>query len=181
MKTSGYFLSSEIRTENLTNKSLNCYRYLRLIHGFLSNLTTHYNMWHAVAQLDEALRYNLEGRGFDSRTMALWSSQALREMNIKYISLGIKAAVAYGRQPYHLHAPIVWKSGILKLMGPPGPVMGPYRDYLTFITWLLKFLFIFQGRKRKVQRLGAQTHISTLTFCRGLASNKYHHHVHTIP
>ena len=34
----------------------------------------------------------------------------------------VKAAVAYGWQPYHLHKPIVLKSGSLKLLEPPGPV-----------------------------------------------------------
>ena len=37
-------------------------------------LTTHFipSMWYAVAQFVEALRYNLEGRGFDTR-WCLWN------------------------------------------------------------------------------------------------------------
>jgi len=36
--------------------------------------------------------------------------------------LGVKAAGAYGLQPYHLHVPIVLKSGSLNLLEPSGPV-----------------------------------------------------------
>ena len=36
--------------------------------------------------------------------------------------LGVKAAGAYGCQPYHLHVPIVFKSVSLKLLEPWGPV-----------------------------------------------------------
>jgi hypothetical protein len=61
-----------------------------------------------VAHLVEALRYKLEGRGFNSRwchlkfllthpsgcTMALRSTQPLTEMNTRNISWGVKAAGA---------------------------------------------------------------------------------------
>jgi hypothetical protein len=36
--------------------------------------------------------------------------------------MGIKAAGAYGWQPYHLHVPFVLKSGSLNLLEPSGPV-----------------------------------------------------------
>jgi len=36
--------------------------------------------------------------------------------------LGVKAAGAWGWQRYHLHVPIVLKSGSLILLEPPGPV-----------------------------------------------------------
>ena len=36
--------------------------------------------------------------------------------------LGVKATGAYGWQPYHLHVPIVLKSGSLNLLEPSGPV-----------------------------------------------------------
>jgi hypothetical protein len=62
------------------------------------------HLGHAVAQLVEALRYKPEGRGFDSRwchwhnpfgrTMALGSTQPLKEMSTRNISWGIKAAGA---------------------------------------------------------------------------------------
>jgi hypothetical protein len=61
----------------------------------------------AVAQLVEALRYKLAGRGFDSRcchwlffffcgTMALGSTQPLTEMSARSISWGVNAAGADG-------------------------------------------------------------------------------------
>jgi hypothetical protein len=36
--------------------------------------------------------------------------------------MGVKAAGAYGWQPYHLHMPTVLKSGSLNLLEPSGPV-----------------------------------------------------------
>jgi hypothetical protein len=38
--------------------------------------------------------------------------------------LRVKEAGAYGSQTYHLHVPIVMKSGSLNLPEPSGPVMG---------------------------------------------------------
>jgi len=48
-------------------------------------------------------------------------SASNRNENQKYF-LGVKAAGAYGWQPYHLHVPIVLKSGSLNLLEPSGPV-----------------------------------------------------------
>ena len=59
---------------------------------------------------------------FDSRTMALGLTQPLTEMSTRNISWGVKAAGAYGWQPYHLHVPIVLKSGSHNLLEPSGPV-----------------------------------------------------------
>ena len=54
---------------------------------------------HAVAQLAEALSSKPEGRRFDSpwshRTMALGSTQPLKEMNTRNISCRVKVAGAY--------------------------------------------------------------------------------------
>ena len=66
------------------------------------------------------------------RTVALGSTQSLTEMNTRNISWGVKAAGAWGWQPYHLHVPIVLKSGSLKLLEPSGPVQALYRDCFTF-------------------------------------------------
>jgi len=55
------------------------------------------------------------------RTMALGLAQPLTEMSTRNISW-VKAAGAYGWQPYHLLVPIVLKSGNLKQLEPPGPV-----------------------------------------------------------
>ena len=83
-----------------------------------------------MAQLVEALRYMPEGRGFDSvtgnftsgRTMALESTQPLTEMSTRNISWEVKAAGACDSQPYHLHVPIVLKSGGRNLQEHSGPV-----------------------------------------------------------
>jgi len=54
--------------------------------------------------------------------MTLGLTQSLTEMSTRNISWGVKAASAYGSQPYHLHVPIVLKSGSLNLLEPSGPV-----------------------------------------------------------
>jgi hypothetical protein len=56
-------------------------------------------------------------------TMALGLTQSLTEMNTRKISCGVKAAGAYGWQPYHLPVPIVLKSGSLNLLEPSGPAL----------------------------------------------------------
>ena len=55
------------------------------------------------------------------RIMALESTQPLTEMSTRNISWGVKAAGAYGWQPYHLRVPIVLKFGSLSLLEPSGP------------------------------------------------------------
>jgi len=50
--------------------------------------------------------------------MALGLTQPLTEMSTRNISWGVKAAGAYGCQPYHLRVPIVLKSGTLDLLEP---------------------------------------------------------------
>ena len=51
--------------------------------------------------------------------LVLWPSN--RNEYQEYF-LGVKAAGAYGWQPYHLNMPIVLKSGSIKLLEPSGPV-----------------------------------------------------------
>ena len=61
------------------------------------------------------------------RTMALESTQPVTEMSTRSISWWVKAAGTYGWQPYHLHVPIVLKSGslnLLELSGLSRAVMG---------------------------------------------------------
>ena len=55
-------------------------------------------------------------------TIALGLTHPLTEMSTRNISWGVKAAGAYGWQPYHLHFPIVLKSGSLNLLEPSGSV-----------------------------------------------------------
>jgi hypothetical protein len=54
--------------------------------------------------------------------MVLGLTQPLTQMSARNISCGVKAAGAYGWQIYHLHVPIVLKSGSLDLLQPSGPV-----------------------------------------------------------
>ena len=68
------------------------------------------------------------------RTMALGSTQPLTEMSTRNISWGIKAAGAYGWQPYHLHVPTVLKSGSLSLLEPSGLVQACNWITLPFFT-----------------------------------------------
>ena len=76
--------------------------------------------------------------------MPLGSNQPLSEMNTRNISWGIKAAGAWGWQPYHLHVPIVLKSGSLNLLEPSGPVhvcTGIAVPYLLSQSFDLPLLF----------------------------------------
>jgi hypothetical protein len=72
--------------------------------------------------------------------MALESTQPLEETSTMNISLGVKAAAAYGWRPYLLHVPVVLKSGYLNLLDISWYVVGLYRDYLTII---FTFTFTF--------------------------------------
>jgi len=68
------------------------------------------------------------------RTMALGLTQPLTEMSTRNISRGVKAAGAYGWQPYHLHVLIVLKSGSLNLLEPSGPAQA-----CNGIAFLMKY------------------------------------------
>jgi hypothetical protein len=97
----------------------------------------------AVAQLVEALGYKQEGRGFYSRwyhwnfsLTSFWlhcghgvDSSSRSTRNISWV---VKADGAWGSQPYHLHVPIVLKSGSLSLLEPSGPVQDCYGIVLPF-------------------------------------------------
>jgi len=64
--------------------------------------------------------------------MALVSTQPLTEMSTRDISWGVKAASAWGWQPYHRHVQIVLKSGSFSFLEPSGPVQGS--DGIAFFT-----------------------------------------------
>ena len=101
-----------------------------------------------MAQLVEAPRYKSEGRGFDSRwchwNFSLTSFRPRYGPGVDPASnlneyqeyfLGVKAVSAYGWQIYHLHVPIVLKSGIVNLLEPLGqsrPVMGLLYSYYYY-------------------------------------------------
>jgi len=61
-------------------------------------------------------------RNPSGRNMALGSTQPLTEMSTRNIPWGVKAAGAYGWQPYRLHVSTVLKSGSFNFMEPFGPV-----------------------------------------------------------
>jgi hypothetical protein len=54
--------------------------------------------------------------------VTLGLTQPLIEMNTRNIFWVVKAAGAYGWQPYHIHVPIVLKCGSLNLLEPSEPV-----------------------------------------------------------
>ena len=54
--------------------------------------------------------------------LALGSTQPLTEISTRKISRGVKATGAWGWQSYHFHVSTVFKSGILSLLEPSGPV-----------------------------------------------------------
>ena len=66
---------------------------------------------------------------------ALWSWVWLSSNRNEYQEcfLGVKAAGAYGWQPYHLLVPIVLKSGSLNLLEPSGPVQACNGIALSFL------------------------------------------------
>ena len=74
------------------------------------------------------------------RAMALGLTQPLTEMSTRNISWGVKAARAYGWQPYHLYVLTVLKSGSLNLPEPSGPVQACNGTALPLLLPLLAIL-----------------------------------------
>jgi hypothetical protein len=68
----------------------------------------------------------------------LGSAQPLTEMSTRKISPVVKATGAYGWQPYHLHMPIVWKSGILNLLEPLGCLQACTGIAIFYIWWHIR-------------------------------------------
>ena len=94
---------------------------------------------HVAVHLIEALRYKpvgssgiLHWHNLSGRPVALVSTQPLTERNTWNILLGVRAAGAYGWQPYHLHVPNALKSEDFNILEPTGPVQRLYRDHFTF-------------------------------------------------
>jgi hypothetical protein len=72
---------------------------------------------------------------------ALWPQGRLNLYQKKWvpgISWGVKAASAQGWQPYHLHVPIVLKSGSLNFLEPLGPVQACNRIALP-LQYVISF------------------------------------------
>jgi hypothetical protein len=60
----------------------------------------------------------------------LWVDSASNRNEYQAHLLGVKAAGAYGWQPYQLHVPFVQKSGNLKFLEPSGPIIDLYIELL---------------------------------------------------
>jgi len=75
-------------------------------------------------------------------------TQPLTEMSTTNISCGVKAAGANDWLPYHIHVPIVLKSGSFKLLEPSGPVQACNGIALTFTVLYRKPVFVGGGAIR---------------------------------
>jgi len=79
--------------------------------------------------------------------MALKLTQPLTEMSNRDISWGVKAAGAYGWQPYHLHLPTVLKFGSLNLLETFGPVQAC--NGIAFTYYLVKTVLFYTNTLTK--------------------------------
>jgi hypothetical protein len=68
------------------------------------------------------------------------STQPLTEMSTSNLSWGVKVAVAYCWQPYHLHVPIVLKSGRLSHLDACWCLCELFSVFCTFTKELIAFL-----------------------------------------
>ena len=106
------------------------------------------------------------------RTVALRSTQPLTEMSTRNIFWGVKAADAQGCQPYHLHVPIVLKSGSLKLLEPSGcvkPCNGIALPLLLLWNWF-RVLFVSPILKVLRKKIGKVVSVHTMKAHRGSRS-----------
>jgi hypothetical protein len=86
-----------------------------LLHTWLRNCATHRKVAGSIPD-------GVIGIFHSGRTMALQLNSSPKTNEYQEYFLGVKAAGVYGWQPYHLHVPIVLKSGSLSLLEPSGPV-----------------------------------------------------------
>jgi hypothetical protein len=105
--------------------------------------------WGAALQARRSrVRFFFHWHNPSGRTLALGLTQPLREIRTRNISWwlwwwwgrGVKAAGAYGWQPYPLYVPTVLKSGSLDLLEPSRLVQACNRDCFTpFFSFLFTF------------------------------------------
>jgi hypothetical protein len=85
------------------------------------------------------------------RTMAVWSTQPLKEMSTRIISWEAKAAGALGWQPYHHPVPLSWNLGIFNFLEPSGPLQAcngtVFTDPKTYLFLLWTILFVYVVKK----------------------------------
>jgi hypothetical protein len=73
------------------------------------------------------------------RAVALGSTQPLKDTSTRNISWGVKAAGAWGWKLYHLHVPIILKSGNLNFLDLSGPVKACNRIALPLLLLLISY------------------------------------------
>jgi len=96
--------------------------------------------WKVAGSIPDCVIGIFHWRNLSGRTTALGSTQPLTETSTRNISWGIKAAGAYGWQIYHLHVPIVLKSGSLNLLQPSRPVqVCKWIALPSTLWWKIKF------------------------------------------
>jgi len=99
--------------------------------------------------------------------MAMGATQPPTEMSTRNISWGVKAAGAYGWQPYHLQVSIVLKSGNLNLLEHSGPVQAcngiALHLFLTRREWKIKALVCWYIPDKAVN-VGLKFVVNTIIF-----------------
>ena len=104
-----------------------------------------------MTQLSEALLYHVTENFYwhnpFGHTMALGSNQPLTEMSTRNISWGVKVVGACGWH-YHLHLPLLLKSGSLKLLEPSGPSQARTGIYLLFYLCRKQLTLLWADKPR---------------------------------
>jgi len=78
--------------------------------------------------------------------------------------VGVKAAGAYGWKPYHLHVPIVLKSGSLIFLEPSGPAQACNGIALP-LPYVAKYLILQYGVRIPSYQRAQSNSRSLLSFC----------------
>jgi hypothetical protein len=112
--------------------------------------------WEVAGSIHNVVNVIVHWRKPSGRNIALGPTQPQTHMSTRIIACGVKAACAWGWQSYHLHLPIVLKSGSHNFLGPSGnvqtctgivllfcvSVIQSLKKLLCFHSFFLKLLFI---------------------------------------
>jgi hypothetical protein len=159
-----------------------------ILFSVLVNLSsTHHYARQVEAKFVEALGYNPEGHGFDSRS-GQWRSSLTQYLRLHY---GPEVDSASNRNeyqeyflrgkggrcirltiPYYLHLQSVLKSGNLSLLDPSGPAQGLFEIYLNpvvilriFLAWSITFIACVFSVMYKISSLKVQTEVEIIFVC----------------